>query len=270
MDTDTLLALLDDESRGTAFKQCLSTLETAPQINIDALRMCIKLWTPLQSSSGATDQLIHLLMLKIPCEPMDTDCMYRLAEILCTNGPFAHLLFRERIYPDLAALLSELSKIATGDSEDSAQQILHKAAAYLALLKSSYWLPSYYNHVVGPGLLDQLSAFLGIPVLDDNVLDTISAFLSLLKRGFPVSVASPRGSIQSWQVSDDKTGHVVLAGPIVDGRFWDKLSTLEPTYFAAGRSFVLAWLHVYPQHTIALPCRLKPLCSAAQPTRSSR
>ena len=275
MDTDTVLGLLDEESKIKAFKQCLTTLETAPRLDLDALRVCIKLRPPLSPTfkdvhaesndasssriipedemrlsastqtverSALAEKLCDLLLSRIPYEPLDSDHVFNLIEILCSDGPFAHVLFRERIHTDLVAILPGLSKHTNGDVEESndaegsMRQNVRKATAYLTLLKCSFWLPSICNHVVEPGLLRLLSRFLGLSVLDEIAHDTISALLSLLRRGEPLVVARPRNTTQSWLEPGSVPGQVVLAGSFIDdGSLWDQLRKLEPKYFTTGK-----------------------------------
>lgn len=242
MDADTILALLDAESKARAFDQCFATLEGAPQLDLDALRMCIKLWLPIQTQQlrtyGTDDGLANLLMLRIPREPLDLDQLYQLAEILCSNGHFANMLFREKMQAALVGLLPKLSKRIKEDATDVASQNFRTATALLNLLRCSFWLPSNYNHVVDPGLLTILSSFLDISDLDDVVLDTISSFFSLLKRGEPMFVAPSINDIQPWVKSDEATGRVLLAAPIIGETFWDQLRILPHTWFTTGRSLI--------------------------------
>ena len=234
MDSDTILGMLDEQSRTKAFEHCFSTLKTASHIDLDALSVCIKLWPRLEPSHGDDHKLFDLLISRIPHEPLDLDHVYHLVEVLCQDRSFADILFRDRIHADLLALRLELAKPVDGDAEAVAQQNMRKATAYFTLLRCSYWLPSDRNHVIGPGLLELLSSFLGLPDLDEVVLDTISALLSLLKRGEPITVAQ-RDLAQPGLKPSAVPGQIILAGPIADGTLWDQLSTLEPTYFTTGR-----------------------------------
>ncbi|KAF2825664.1 hypothetical protein CC86DRAFT_324206 [Ophiobolus disseminans] len=236
MDFDAILGLLDEQSRAKALTHAMSTLETASHLEPSALKLCIKLWTPSGTPSGNSDNLVDLIMLRMPSEPLDPDHMYDLAEVLCSNRSFANMLFRERIHTDLATLTLELSKKVEGDAEESAGQALRKATVNLTLLKCSYWLPNTHSHIISPNLLDLLSGFLGFPDLDELVLDTISAFLSLLKREGPISVVPLDDSSQPWMKPDVISGQMILAEPIIDGTLWNRITALESAYFTTGRS----------------------------------
>jgi tRNA guanosine-2'-O-methyltransferase len=269
MDTDAILNLLDERSRIQAFKHHLLKLETAPRLDLDALTVCIKLRPPLRprfgedhsgshASSGSplmvpslaksqpnaseqaieecalAEKLCDILLLRIPNEHLVPDHIYSLAKIICSDGPLANVLFREKIHGDLVALLPELSKYthrdneASNEAEGPMKQNVRIATAYLTCLKCTYWLPSNYSHVV------VLTRFIGLPALDDVAHDTISACLSLLKRGEPIVVAPPTDTSQSWLETGTHPGSLVLASSIVDGSLWDRLSMLEPNYFTSG------------------------------------
>jgi tRNA guanosine-2'-O-methyltransferase len=269
MDLDSILDLLDEGSRRQAFESCLSKLDTAPQLDLEALRVCIRLRpTPRLSSEDAhpndnvlpgssltaiqggqdanetmlLDQLLHLLVSRIPLEQLDSDHFYRLASILCSDGPFACLLFQERIQSKLTALLPDLSERAHKDAEKSNEaeaslcQAIRTATAYLTLMKCSYWLPSIHNHVISPGSLSCLAQFLGLPVIDGIAHDAISAFLSLLKRREPITVATPQSVSQPWLKRDPISEQMVLAEPIIDGSLWDRLSILDVKSHTSGES----------------------------------
>jgi tRNA guanosine-2'-O-methyltransferase len=271
MDT-TILDLLGKEAKSHAFDACLTKLEAAPQLDFDALRVCIKIWPSIQptledrhnnipsgslvhahkdqdqstASSQATgsyslaEQFGELLVARIPHEHIEPDRFYALAEILCSDASFANLLFREKIYPKLVALLTVLSECVPRDADERGEaqglvrQSVYKAIAYLTLLKYSYWLPSSHYHVVDPSSLGLLSRFIGLPELDEVAHDAISAFLSLLKRAEPVVVAPPSNALQSWLKPHTIPGRVLLAGSIIDGSLWGRLSMLEPMHQTTG------------------------------------
>jgi tRNA guanosine-2'-O-methyltransferase len=289
MDT-TILDLLGEQVKIQAFKACLTKLNTAPQLDLDALRACIKIWPSLQPTledrhndvlsgdlvdahkdqdqskglSQATESyplvesFCELLVAQIPHEHIDSNRFYALAEILCSDASFANMLFREKIYPDLVTLLPLLSERVPRDVDESDQatgivrQSVSKAIAYLTLLKCSYWLPSNHYHVVDPSSLGLLSRFLGLAELDEVAHDTISAFLSLLRRAEPVVVAPPGDAPQPWLKPHTIDGRVSLAGSIIDGSLWDRLSMLEPKHHNTGELLSHAWSF---QHITPTPCR---------------
>lgn len=264
MNTDTILDLLNDVSKIQAFRSCLEKLETAPRLDIEALKVCIKLRPALHTTAGADDfnkdipservskssqdqeiialheRLYDLLVARIPQEQLDSDHFYNLAEILCSDGTFANVLIRQKIYKHLLAVLPELSGTteATDEPEGTTAQIVHTAKSFLTLLKCSYWLPSDRYHVVDPGSLGLLSQFLGIAATDDIAHDAISALLSLLRQGEPIIVAPPTDTPQSWLDFDSASGQTVLSTSIVDGSLWDRLSTLEYKNQTTGESNV--------------------------------
>jgi tRNA guanosine-2'-O-methyltransferase len=253
MNTETVLDLLDKASRIRAFNSCLEKLENAPRLDLEALRVCIKLRpaqptasgaghqgkdTPPQDESAVTpdqdmvalnERLHGLLLARIAQEELNSDHFYNLARILCSNGPFADVFFRRNIYQSLLALLPQLSRHtdATDEPEGSVAQDVHRAKSYLTLLKCSYWLPSNCYHVVDPTSLGILSQFMGIEVTDDIAQDAVSALLSLLRRAEPIVVAAPSVARQSWYNQDSISGQAVLSTSIVDDRLWERLSTLE-------------------------------------------
>jgi tRNA guanosine-2'-O-methyltransferase len=245
MDLEAVLGLLDDEAKNRAFEHSLSNLETSPRMEFEALKVCIRLRPRLDSTHQGVDKLLHLLIQRIPCEPLDSDHVYRLAEILCTDGSFADVLFRERIYTTLVALLPEFS--TRTHAEADVEQV-RKGTAYLTLLKCSYWLPSAKNHVLGPGLLELLSSFLGLPELESVALNAISALLSLLKREELVVVASSKDSPQPWLKPTSIPGQMVLAEPVVDGSFWNSLSNLDSTSFKTGRPIIFSSRRTHAKH----------------------
>jgi tRNA guanosine-2'-O-methyltransferase len=246
MDTDTILGLLDEKARVQAFEACLKKLESAPQLDLEVLRLCVKLRPPLNIASGddnritppqdrdktnastsnvdasaLNQKLCSLLTARIPHEPLDSDHFYDLADVLCSDGPFANLIFRENIHVALVALLPEISDHEpTLDKEFEAG---HKATAYLTLLKCSYWLPSSRNHAIDPGSLRFLTQFAGLQLVEEVFHDAISALLSLLRRGERIVVAPPADLSQSWLKLDPVSGQLEMSGSVIDGSLWDRL-----------------------------------------------
>jgi tRNA guanosine-2'-O-methyltransferase len=246
MDTDTILGLLDEKARVQAFEACLKKLESAPRLDFEVLRVCVKLHPPLNIASGddsrttpSQDQddinastrtvdgsalnqrLCSLLTARIPHEPLDSDHFYELAEILCSDGPFANLIFRGNIHVALVALLPKISdREPTLEEEFEAGR---KATAYLTLLKCSYWLPSSRNHAIDPGSLRFLAQFAGLQSVEHVIYDAISAFLSLLRREERIIVAPPADLSQSWLKLDPVSGQVEMSGSVIDGSLWDRL-----------------------------------------------
>jgi tRNA guanosine-2'-O-methyltransferase len=264
MSTDTLLDLLDNASRIQAFHSCVEKLENAPRLDLEALRVCIKL-RPVQQTTAGTDyqgkdipsedasaiprdqdltaialneRLHGLLVARIPQEPLHSDHFYNLAKILCSNGPFANDFFRGNIYQGLLALLPELSRPtdATDESEASVARNVRTVKSLLTLLKCSYWLPSNCCHAVDPSSLGLLSQFMGIEATNDIAQDAISALLSLLRRGEPIVVALPSDGPHSWFNIDPVTGQALLSTSIIDGSLWARLSALEHKDQTGGES----------------------------------
>jgi tRNA guanosine-2'-O-methyltransferase len=258
MDTNTILGLLDEKTRLRAFESCLKTLELAPRLELEALRLCVRLHPPLKTASGddhhvtpledqdytdisketfdgpaLNQKLCHLLASRIPNEPLDSNHFYKLADILCGDGPFANLIFREKIHADLVALLPELSKSAHRDTEAEAQAV-RIATAYLTLIKCSYWLPSSHHHVIDPGSLGLLSQFLGLPSIDHVAHAAISAFLSLMRRGERIVVAPPTDPSQTWLQLNPISGQMELSASIIDGSLWGQLRLLETNSHTMG------------------------------------
>lgn len=289
MDT-TILDLLDESSRIQAFTSCFTKLESSSRLDLDALRLCIKLrprpkpvskedyhennarfgnpTTPYQDRDQAdasrrdfegymfVEKLCDLLVLRIPLEQLDSDHFYVLADILCSDGPFTNMLFREKIHPNLVALLPilyESSHRGAGEIDEVEGAIQHsvrRAAAYLTLLKCSYWLPSNYYHVIEPSSLEFLSRFIGLSAVEDVAHDAVSAFFSLLKRREPIVVAPPRNASQSWLKFDSTLGRVILAGSIIDGSLWDRLSMLELKDYTIGEFLIPQFRYPWYTRTI--------------------
>jgi tRNA guanosine-2'-O-methyltransferase len=247
---------------------CVKKLETAPQLDLEALRVCIKLRpspahdngegqtgrifspdlhappTDGQTAEGhaLAEQLCDLVVSRISNEDLDSDHFYKMASILCSDGTFAAPFFEKSIYPALRALLPRLSIQAhkdaesSDDAEASLREAINSATAYLALLKASYWLPSHHNHVVGPESLQCISQFLAVPTVDSIAHDTVAAFFSLLKRRDPIVVATMSNATPSWLKLDQVSGQMVLSAPIINGSLWDQLSVIDVNAHASGES----------------------------------
>lgn len=269
MDADTILGLLDESSRSQAFTLCLKKLENAHQLDLEALRVCIELRpSPASVTSGINaekdyapgnthesllngrvfqehvpaKQLCSLVASRIPNENLDSDHFYQMASILCSDGTFAAPFFEEKIYPALGALLPRLSIQAhkdaesSDDAEVSLRNAVISATAYLALLKTSYWLPSNENHVIGPESLQIVSQFLAVPTVGSMAHDTVAAFFSLLKRREPIVVATMNSASPYWLKLDHVSGQMVLSAPIINGSLWDQLSVIDVKAHASGES----------------------------------
>jgi tRNA guanosine-2'-O-methyltransferase len=259
MDTDTILGLLDERLRHQAFTSCLKRLENTSQLDVEALRVCIKLrpsrpptsgeHNAAQPASGQTadgpiffEQLCDLLVSRIRTEKLDLDHFYKLASIVFSDGTFAASFLEDRIYPALDALLPRLSIEAHKDAESSDEaeaslrDAINSATANLTLLKCSYWLPSNQNHVIGPETLQFLSQFLGVPAIDSVAHDAIAAFFSLLKRREPIVVATLNSANRPWLKVHQSSGKMVLSEPIINGSLWDQLSIVDMKAYASGES----------------------------------
>jgi tRNA guanosine-2'-O-methyltransferase len=258
----TIIDLLGDDLKRQAFESCLKKLKAAPRLDLDALRLCIRLWPSLTPISGRghhgspsgnpidsiqstassqfpeeyalAEELCNLVVARIPHEQIGPDHFYTLAEIICSDGFLANVLFREKICPHLIALLPALSAqtLQHGGGMDDDDEVwrdsVRKATAYLTILKCSYWLPSNdYFHVVEPSSLRLLSRFIGLSELDNVAHDAISAFLSLLKRGEQIVVAPPTSIPQIWLQPHTTPGRVSLATSIIDGSLWERISMLQ-------------------------------------------
>jgi tRNA guanosine-2'-O-methyltransferase len=270
MDTDAILDLLDEKARSQAFESCFNDLESAPRLDLEALRVCVKLRPPLRTALKAdhcatlpldhdlteaskpalgglavNQKLCLLLTSRIPYEPLDSDHFYKLADILCIDGPFANLIFRENIHTELTAFLPELSGCAHRNTEntEAETQAVRTVTAYLTLIKCSYWLPSSRYHVVDPGTLGFLSQFMSLPSIEHVAHDAISAFLSLLRRGERIVVAPPANFSQSWLKLNPVSGQMELSGSIIDGCLWSQLRLIETNNHTIGEWIKFAtWL----------------------------
>jgi tRNA guanosine-2'-O-methyltransferase len=239
MDLNTVLGLLDEHTRINAYKQSMSKLESSPNLDLDALKLCIKLRPSPESAPGDANRLFDLLTLRIPHEPLDSDRFFRLAETVAVDGAFMDTLFRKILPVTGKVHIPELSKRLDEQAESSAQHDIRKVAAYLTLSKCNYWLPSSSNHFLVPFTLNLLSNFLGSPDLDRYALDAISALLSLLRREKHIVVASAYDTPTSWLKSTSEPGRAILAEPIVNESFWNRLSALGFEYIMSSRSTYL-------------------------------
>jgi tRNA guanosine-2'-O-methyltransferase len=259
MDVDAVLRFLDEPSRLRAYEQCFSTLEGTPHLDLEALRVCIRLRPSLENA----ERLLSFLTLRIPQEPQDSERSYKLAEILLSDGPFAYALLGERLRAELVALLPELSTHIYGnepsdEAECSYLDSVCKATAFLNLLKCACWLPSRHNHIIDPTTLEFLCRFIGLEAVDDVAHDTVSAFLSLLKRGESIVVVQPASGPQPWARYDSSLGQVVLVASAVDESVWHRFSHLGPQYFKTGGSKVFRtwfqWVSQVVTDGIKLDC----------------
>ncbi|KAF2031211.1 hypothetical protein EK21DRAFT_111247 [Setomelanomma holmii] len=246
---NTILSLLDEDSRFKIYEGCLARLEDSDQLRLDDLRICIE----LRSSSGGeskacttaneeyklTERLCDLILARLPEERLDSDIFYQVAELLCSHGRFANVLFQERIQKDLIHLLPTLRKTYDDDHDDFERKAFaectRRATAYLTLLKCSYWLPKGSNHIVGPDTLEILSRFIGLRPLDELAHDAISALLSLLRHGERIVVAHAKPtSLPQWLRMCPDTHQPVLVGSIIDDSLWDRFQALDPGFFKSG------------------------------------
>jgi tRNA guanosine-2'-O-methyltransferase len=251
MDSDSILDFLDVQSRIRAFAHYFSKLEAAQRLDLGALKVCIRLCTPQDSTSGgapsestassnglsasslnltSTEKLISLLLRRIPEETQNSDHLYRLAEVLLNDGIFARMFLGKRLRDELIEILPQLSQIdheeAVDGEKTSHQLCVRKATGYLTLLRCSYWLPSSRSCVVESTTLEFLSRFLGLPATDGVAHDTVSAFLSLLKQ-------------------DERSQRSLLGenspSILIDQSLWDRYSVLGPDYFDSGSHIFRTW-----------------------------
>lgn len=269
MDADAVLGFLDDETKYKAFKQTLSKLQDAPQLNLDAVQICIRLLPPQSSGSNPTypegpsphEELYDLLLTRIPKE-QHPNHVYRLVEVCFSNGSLAAAELDKRIHSHLSILLDQLLKARekgeTAQPEVLEQDYIHDIAAFLSFLKYSFLLPKEEYHPISINSMRFLSAFIGIDGLDSVALDTLSALLSLLRSDGPITVAQPTDSPQLWANYDHSLSRYVLSGSIVDQSLWDRLSTLGPQYFTSNSSKVFRtwfqWISQAVTDGIELEC----------------
>ncbi|KAH7370998.1 hypothetical protein BKA66DRAFT_514430 [Pyrenochaeta sp. MPI-SDFR-AT-0127] len=255
MDPDAVLDFLDDETKQRAFKHNLNKLKDGPQLDLDAVRMCVQLLPryALDSDSGRTkpeippphEELYDLLMARIPQEQHPIR-IYKLVEICFCNGSVAARRLDEKIHLHLTVLLDQLTEqLGKGESAQSEiriQECIREIKAFLSFLKYSFSLPKEEYHPVNVSSMQFLSAFVGIDGLDDVAHDTLSALLSLLRSG----------------ELNHFLGRDMLSGSIVDQSLWDRLSTLAPEYFTSNSSKVFRtwfqWISQAVNDGVKLQC----------------
>jgi tRNA guanosine-2'-O-methyltransferase len=261
MDVEAVLGFLDEPARLRAYEQCFFKLESTPRLDLEALSVCIRLRPSLENA----EKLSTSLLLRIPQEHEDHERIYKLAEILLSNGQFGYALLGERIRAELVALLPELSKNIHGNGEpgDEAERFhldsVRKATAFLDLLKCVYWLPNHHNHIIDPTTLEFLSRFIGVEAVDNAAHDTVSAFLSLLKRGGTIVVAHATSAPQPWARYDSSLGQMVLVASVIDESVWHQFSALGPGYFKTGGSKVFRTWFQWSSQVVADGTRLRCL-----------
>lgn len=283
MEVENILRFLDDQSRIRAFEHCLQKLEAVPGLNLDVLATCIQLRPPLQNRGNSfasdstlnhqpwppchlqlTERLLDLLQDRIAEVPLEPGHYYKLAEVLLSDGPLAHVFFTKRIYPVLEALPHDSSHIDQERSEGAnatcgRERMLRRAKAYLALLQGSYLLPCTQNHIISPVSSTLISRFFTYPGLQEAALDTLSSLFSLLKRNEPIIVAHPDIALPPWLEAGANPGTVVLTGFTVDCSIWDQLSLLEADCFKTGASKIFRVWFQWVSHVAKYKADLKCL-----------
>ncbi|KZM26527.1 tRNA (guanosine(18)-2'-O)-methyltransferase [Ascochyta rabiei] len=241
---DDAILYLSDDSSLKAFELNWSKLEASTaHLHIDALTLCIRLLpsSSVVASGRSREELTRLLLRRLPGEPQDSEHLYKLAEICSTNEAFAWSVFHQ-IVVELDIAAAQLS-VARKDSYDAneqafaAEDYVRRAATFLTFLKCSFWLPHDTHHVVAPGSLKTLTAFIGLEDLNDVALDALSALLSLLSHRHqkPIVVANPRADIP-WAKLESPSARFVLGQSIIDQSLWTYFKTLDPSYFSTKSS----------------------------------
>lgn len=204
MPSDALLDLLDPVTKSAIFTNSLKNLQVTPQLNLDALRICLQLAStplPLQAPAlpsrfdleGLWDKVIAWIELVqgVP-EDKATSCLYQVADT-CLSSEFevAHM-FHDKLYNVLESVLTHLQRLPVSTSEER-KDLMDSAAAYLRFLQHSFWLPPDRHHLIYERTIPLLSEFIGYEELEDIALDALSALFSLLKGADQITLASSRG-----------------------------------------------------------------------------
>ncbi|KAL6709099.1 hypothetical protein ACN47E_001915 [Coniothyrium glycines] len=243
MDVFAVLNLLGEDARKAAFEQNLQKLQSARRLDLDALRICIRLLPENSEASFAVphDRLWDILHLRIPVEN-DLDQLFQVAEI-CLGNAIATVQLLERI----KLSLEDFSKILS--EKDDARIMI---AGYLRFLRCSYWLSENYHHLLDTSFIHLISSFVGVEELDDFALDALSALFSLLRRHKKLTIAPRRsaGSADHYAT--------VSSTSMVDQSFWTRISQLNSNYFSSTSSKVYGvwfqWISQVVAERLELDC----------------
>lgn len=222
MDIEDILDLLGEDAKKTAFSQNLERVRSSPRINLDALRICIKILPKTYQSRALVpdEQLWDILQTRILAED-DPGHLLEVAKI-CLSNPLAATELHARLWDLLNRFLDALS--FKKDVPEELHSEAELTAGVLRFLKCTYWLPPHYHHLIERDSIALISKFMGIEELDHLALDTLSALLSLLKRGGRIVLAPPKGS------SSETTTSCILQDSIVDESIFERITQLPKDY----------------------------------------
>lgn len=202
-------------------------------------------------ADGSHRKLDDVVFGYILSRPHNDDHTYLLAEVCLSNALFANLIFgnivnyivnkshRDEKYSCASA--SHGANRTHRDFEDSTEEThMQKLRACYAFLKCSYWLPRDRLHYVDPDLLELLICSIGQIGLDEQVHDTLSAFLSLLSEP-SVAVLRTSGLPFYWFQSDSSSGKSILlpgALSVLSDSLFKHFQQLPLEYFSnSGKAF---------------------------------
>ncbi|CAO2655374.1 Nn.00g104380.m01.CDS01 [Neocucurbitaria sp. VM-36] len=280
---DSVLDFLDDGTKNAAFEHHLAKLHTTTSLDLDALRVCIRLSPPVtpeevaghfesncapgSARSPAQNRLPHeqiwdLILSKISRE-QNLEVLYKTAEICLGNNSIAAAQINRRIYDALGLLLSELCRDQREIVRDETQLLqradsIRKAAAYLRFLQCSFWLPRDQQHLIHQNCIGILSRFIGIDGLDHVAQDALSALFALLKSGGSIVVAYQENPSKPWLKYESTIRRFVLNESIVDQTFWNEIKALGSEFFTSNSSHIFRtwfqWISQVVDDGVDLEC----------------
>ncbi|KAF1922832.1 uncharacterized protein M421DRAFT_76938 [Didymella exigua CBS 183.55] len=213
---------MSDELKLKAFELNWAKLQPPARLNIDAVRLCVRLLPELGDQNREShERLRDLLLHRMRDEEQDSQYLYQLAEALTSNASFAVLFYASiwKAVLDAAPCLP-------------AEERIRQTAAFLAFLKCSFWLPPDSLHVVGPGESRILTSFIGREGLAEPALDALSALLALSSRQPQEPIhTSNLVSHGVWAKLDPASGRYVLDGSLTYTSLWSQLKTLSLAHF---------------------------------------
>lgn len=257
---DGVLDFLDEGTRKAAFEHHLASLDTTTSLDLDALRVCIRLLPPVsledvddysqysealgkaqsQAQNFSPQEKIWDIILSKLLQEHNPEILYKIAEICLGNNFIAAAENNHRIYDALGMLLAELRRGTISDEEELLLQEnrARKAEAYLGFLKCSFWLPRDQQHLISPNSIGILSRFIGIDGLDRAAQDALSALFALLRSGGPIVVAYQENLSTPWAKYEPTVRRLILNGSIIDQSFWDEIKGLGSEYFTSNSSHI--------------------------------
>ncbi|KAI8932105.1 hypothetical protein NX059_010990 [Plenodomus lindquistii] len=274
MPTDSLLALLDEDTKRVIFERSVQQLDFASLVDLDGLRTCISLAATLHPSAQSHqallwDRVLHWIasVQRVPDEETPRR-LYEVADICLNNGHVVATQFHDKFYHALTTSLTRLRTEASlskspaqplQSSESTSPSEL--AAAYLSFLRCSFWLPPDRYHLINADCFSTVASFIGLET-EVNALESISALLSLLWSSGQIKVA---GTLDILASDASSTIAVDTIAGLLLGResqhqdlLWAQIEQLSPQSWQACSGKVMkVWFQWISQARVA---GLEPRC----------